>query len=270
MRKREFAVQPVVCLRHWAPRVALAAGIAFAQAPAFGQSGSSYPYQQQAPSRGFFGFLFGPAGPELRSVPPRNPYDGFGEDGNERTYDYDFPRPRAATYRTMCVRLCDGYYWPISFSATRNRFAADSRQCESSCVMPAKLYVYRNPGGDIEQMRDLSGAPYTALPSAFRYRKEYVADCRCKPDPWSEEARAEYAQRAEEKPAPAALEAASLDAATSDETQREAGTPSLQSAPPARTRTWSNVPAPRYRYEPQVRHYDTQPGGWFPFPLPWR
>ena len=31
-----------------------------------------------------------------------------------------------ATYRTMCVRLCDGYFWPVSFTATKREFARDS------------------------------------------------------------------------------------------------------------------------------------------------
>ena len=30
-------------------------------------------------------------------------------------------REVAGTYRTMCVRLCDGYYFPISFTTTRER-----------------------------------------------------------------------------------------------------------------------------------------------------
>ena len=37
------------------------------------------------------------------------------------------------TYRTVCVRLCDGSFYPISFSTTPDNFARDEAQCRSSC-----------------------------------------------------------------------------------------------------------------------------------------
>lgn len=101
--------------------------------------------------------------------------------------DEDRPKP-AGTYRTMCVRLCDGYYFPISFSATRDRFARDAKTCESSCGGQARLFVYRNPGADVVDMVDLRGQPYRQLSTAFLYRTEYVPACRCKPNPWDAEA----------------------------------------------------------------------------------
>ena len=88
----------------------------------------------------------------------------------------------------MCVRLCDGYYFPISFSATRDRLARDAKTCESSCGGQARLFIYRNPGADIEDMVDLRGQPYRQLSTAFLYRTEYVPQCRCKPNPWDAEA----------------------------------------------------------------------------------
>ena len=147
---------------------------------------------QSAPLGGLFGRLFGGVRPSSRS--PRDSYYRRG-----RNWSYFFsPGPRAsATYRTLCVRLCDGYYWPISYATVRGRFATDAQRCESSCNVPAKLYVHRNPGGRVESMIDEEGNPYSALPNAFRYREEYVGDCRCKPDPWSDEAKQEYARRGE-------------------------------------------------------------------------
>lgn len=92
------------------------------------------------------------------------------------------------TYRTLCVRLCDGFYWPISFATTPEHFDQDRRKCESSCGSPARLYVYRNPGGNPEDMQDLSGRPYARLKTAFAYRSEYNENCKCKSDPWQQEA----------------------------------------------------------------------------------
>ncbi len=90
-------------------------------------------------------------------------------------------------YRTLCVRLCDGYAWPISASTSSASFARDQQTCELSCSSRARLYVHRNPG-ELEEMTDLSGRPYTALPTAFHYRTTYDQSCKCRPHPWEPEA----------------------------------------------------------------------------------
>jgi len=104
--------------------------------------------------------------------------------------DRDFFEPRRgletsrivpyATYRTLCVRLCDGYYYPISYSTLPSHFSSDANACQSGCAAPAALYVYRNPGEEPEQMVSLQGKAYNDLETAWRYRKEYVKGCSCK------------------------------------------------------------------------------------------
>jgi hypothetical protein len=93
------------------------------------------------------------------------------------------------TYRTVCVRTCDGFYFPISYSTVPARFAADAEACQRLCpAAQVSLFTYHNPGEEIEQAVSLDGAPYSALPNAFRYRKELVAGCSCrKPgETWSQ------------------------------------------------------------------------------------
>lgn len=86
-----------------------------------------------------------------------------------------------STYRTLCVRLCDGYYFPVSFSTLPNHFQRDAEVCQSKCAAPVELYYYQNPGGAVEQMVGVStNEPYTNLKTAFRYRKEFVQGCSCK------------------------------------------------------------------------------------------
>ena len=86
-----------------------------------------------------------------------------------------------ATYRTLCVRLCDGYYFPVSFATLPNHFPRDSEVCQSKCAAPAELYYHQNPGGAVEQMVSVGEQkPYTSLRNAFRHRKEYVSGCSCK------------------------------------------------------------------------------------------
>ena len=86
-----------------------------------------------------------------------------------------------ATYRTLCVRLCDGFYFPVSFSTLPSHFPQDADSCQSKCAAPTELYYHPNPGGSVDQAMSLKAQePYTRLKSAFRYRKEYVNGCSCK------------------------------------------------------------------------------------------
>lgn len=86
-----------------------------------------------------------------------------------------------ATYRTLCVRSCDGYYFPVSFSTLPSNFSGDVQKCQSQCAAPAELFVYRNPGEEPEQMVSSDGSrAYADLPNAWRYRKEFVKGCSCK------------------------------------------------------------------------------------------
>ncbi len=89
--------------------------------------------------------------------------------------------PQSGTYRTVCVRTCDGGYFPISFATVPGRFADDEKSCKALCpATEANLYAYRNPGEDINQAVSVNGQPYTALPNAFRYRTEFNPTCACK------------------------------------------------------------------------------------------
>lgn len=96
------------------------------------------------------------------------------------------------TYKTVCVRLCDGAYFPISFATTRRHFAKDEAQCTSRCGSPARLFTFPNPGGNPEMMRDRLGRSYVALPTAFQFRQGAVAGCSCKAQPWEAASRARH------------------------------------------------------------------------------
>ncbi len=121
----------------------------------------------------------------IRSIPQSSTEDS----------DFDPPKvsvrpsaPKArsyASYRTMCVRLCDGYYWPVNSGTRSSSISRDRNVCEQSCQSEAKLYVQYSLAADAGDMRDLSGKPYRKLKTAFLYRKSYDPECKCKPDPWS-------------------------------------------------------------------------------------
>jgi hypothetical protein len=120
-------------------------------------------------SRGLFDTLFG-----SNSV--------FG--GNNASPDL-----AGSGYRTLCVRTCDGFYWPISFSTSASRFRDDERICQGMCpAAEVILYSHRNPGEEVAQAVSISGRLYSELPTAFRYRQAYNSACSCrKPgESWAE------------------------------------------------------------------------------------
>lgn len=114
-----------------------------------------------------------------------------------RPYTYRWQTDPAAAYRTVCVRLCDGFYYPIGEVSRPANFLAEEKTCRSTCSVPAQLFYQPRPaGGDVGEMVSLTGERYADLPNAFRYRSEYVAACACGPKPWSAEAKAQYHRRA--------------------------------------------------------------------------
>ncbi len=89
--------------------------------------------------------------------------------------------PQSGTFRTVCVRSCDGAYFPISFATVPARFPDDEKTCKALCpAAEATLYAYRNPGEDMNQAVSISGQPYTSSPNAFRFRQEFNPSCSCK------------------------------------------------------------------------------------------
>jgi len=87
----------------------------------------------------------------------------------------------SGTYRTVCARSCDGFYFPISFATVPGRFADDERTCKALCpAADATLYTYRNPGEDMNQAVSINGQPYSQSPNAFKYRQAFDKACSCK------------------------------------------------------------------------------------------
>ena len=127
---------------------------------ALGQNDCGPQYRQYANSGpgGFFENLFGGGGP---AQAPDAPLSG--------------------TYRTLCVRTCDGYYFPISYSTVPGKFAEDEQLCRRLCpAAEVTLYSHRNPGEDVARAVSTSGRSYSELPNAFSYRKQYNAACQCR------------------------------------------------------------------------------------------
>src|ERR1700710_154141 len=102
----------------------------------------------------------------------------FGNNGNQIPPPSAEFGPASGTFRTVCVRTCDGAYFPVSFATVQARFPDDDKTCKKLCpATEASLFTYRNPGEDINQAVSVSGQPYSALPNAFKFRNEFNPSC---------------------------------------------------------------------------------------------
>jgi hypothetical protein len=140
---------------------------------ALAQNNCGPQYAAAAAQRGSGNFIDNLFGNNSSSLPPPSP---------------ELAAP-SGTYRTVCVRTCDGAYFPVSFATVQGRFQDDERTCKALCpATEATLFAYRNPGEDINQAVSLNGQNYSALPNAFKFRTEFNPSCACKAagQSWSE------------------------------------------------------------------------------------
>jgi uncharacterized protein DUF2865 len=159
---------------------------------------------QPASAQGFFEQFFGSGPPPQRlyGYPGSRPYPYLGPSPYRSLYMWPSSRPYGSeppehrddtafgrdgtTYRTLCVRLCDGFYFPISSATTGSGLSRDADACSANCSSEARLFYDPLGGGNVDSMVDLTGLAYSTLPNAFRYRKALVPECRCRPQPWSD------------------------------------------------------------------------------------
>jgi len=137
--------------------------------------GVSAPGSAQA--QGFFDFLFG--GPQRPAPPPTTNYPPPPPPGVGRIAPPPMDQERvnggeASTGHgvAFCVRLCDGQHFPLE----RMNNATPVDTCQAICPhAPTKVFFGSEIGAAVAQ----DGQRYTALPTAFVYRKQLVANCSC-------------------------------------------------------------------------------------------
>jgi hypothetical protein len=123
-------------------------------------------------------------GAQYRSAALSGQQDGFFDrlfGNNNATVNSSAPGAMGGTFRTICVRTCDGYYYPISFATSSDHFRDDEQTCQRMCpASEVALYSYHNPGEEVGQAVSINGQPYSALPTAFAYRKQVNPTCSCR------------------------------------------------------------------------------------------
>ena len=83
--------------------------------------------------------------------------------------------------RAVCVRLCDGYFFPVGDVRDEASVQAQEAMCTGLCPdAPTRLYTVP-PGADgIEGAVSRDGQPYSALPVALRYTHAVDDACTCR------------------------------------------------------------------------------------------
>ncbi|MGL3605252.1 DUF2865 domain-containing protein [Rhizobium sp. G187] len=86
-----------------------------------------------------------------------------------------FEKPRllpTGNVRTLCVRTCDGGFFPISSQSSATYFERDATLCQNMCPGVKTELFYQPPlQGDAADMISVAtGQSYRDLPSAFAYR----------------------------------------------------------------------------------------------------
>jgi hypothetical protein len=82
--------------------------------------------------------------------------------------------------KAVCVRSCDGAFFPVSYSASQGRLTGLEDMCRALCPnADVSLYTYP-PSGQIEQAVSINGAKYMDSPNALKYRQSVDPTCSCK------------------------------------------------------------------------------------------
>ncbi|MGO8797917.1 MAG: DUF2865 domain-containing protein [Roseiarcus sp.] len=82
--------------------------------------------------------------------------------------------------RSVCVRLCDGYYFPIGPLSGDADLGDHKAACSGLCPdAPTQLFIEPSGSEAIEDAVAEDGARYSALPTAFRSRTVIDKTCAC-------------------------------------------------------------------------------------------
>ncbi|AYM62433.1 DUF2865 domain-containing protein [Agrobacterium fabrum] len=129
--------------------------------------------------------------PETDMQPPQAPDvtrypDAFRQQENEPGQAGLSPYPNAAAeggLRTLCVRTCDGSFFPIASNASPLDFRAQAEQCQKMCPgTETELYFHSMTDQETADMVSAkTGKPYKDLPTAFAYRNSSpkAPGCAC-------------------------------------------------------------------------------------------
>jgi len=110
--------------------------------------------------------------PEVPDVPADDPSQRNIRRVINQPDGMDLPR-LGGEFHTVCVRTCDGYFFPMSNAASVGDFERDQKNCESSCPgTEMQVFYSRGMEDDAGAMTSsATGRPYSELPTAYLYKQ---------------------------------------------------------------------------------------------------
>jgi Protein of unknown function (DUF2865) len=131
---------------------------------------------------GLFEALFGgshdQSAPDVQTV-PLDPDADVKANPDQQADEGDGKEAHAGS-KAVCVRSCDGSFFPVSYSAGGGRLDDLQDMCRALCPnADVNLYTY-SPSGDIENAVSISGSRYIDSPNALKYRKAVDSSCSCR------------------------------------------------------------------------------------------
>lgn len=170
-----FDDRPAQCNGLNARIESLRAGLAQMQRAAYG-GGLRQQLQSQydAYCRGqrppdFIERLFG--GRDQIVYPPSNGFDDNLVEQQDAT-------PRGGS-EAICVRTCDGSFFPVSYAARRANLGDLQEMCAALCPA-AEVKLFTRAPRDMKTAVSIDGDAYTSLENAFKYEKAVVPQCSCR------------------------------------------------------------------------------------------
>jgi Protein of unknown function (DUF2865) len=139
-------------------------------------------------SRGFFEEMFGlaprreagapPDPPPLNRTPSirEQPEDPLNEtEGSEQNDNH------IGGALAICVRQCDGGFFPVSYSARRANLDELTTLCKALCPNAEVALYTKSLWGELDAAVSISGESYGDHPNALKFQKTRVPACGCKP-----------------------------------------------------------------------------------------
>jgi hypothetical protein len=146
-------------------------------------------------SRGFFEQMFGLAPSREAGAPPEPPPLNRSPSIREQP-EYPLSEPEDPLNQTegsgqgdthiggtlaICVRQCDGGFFPLSYSARRANLDELAALCKALCPNAEVALYTKSPWGELDSAVSISGESYGDHPNALNFQKTRVPACGCKP-----------------------------------------------------------------------------------------
>lgn len=82
--------------------------------------------------------------------------------------------------KAICVRTCDGGFFPVSYNYTPDKNDRLIELCHAQCPNSEVLLFTYPEGQEVDKAIGIDGRPYTTLANAGRFKTKYDPACGCK------------------------------------------------------------------------------------------